>query len=155
MPASLWDPVTATLLPAGGDEAALPKFHQVFRGIRVHACVNLEILCNYCSQRSASRRKVPVPQGNRARGWPKTQNPQVNGFCQGRVGADGAAHAPTGPTCASSERVHKEKPPPLGLEKGREKQNIEICKPSTGWWLPGPSRAAPAPPSLPVSLAVP
>lgn len=22
-------------------------------------------------------------------------------------------------------------------EKGREKQNIEICKLSTGWWLPG------------------
>lgn len=33
--------------------------------------------------------------------------------------------------------VHRVNPPPLGLEKGREKQNIGICKPSTGGWLPG------------------
>lgn len=155
MAASLWDPVTAPLLPAGGDQAALPKFHQVFRGIRVHACVNLEILCNYCSQRSARPRKVPVPQGNQARGSPKPQNPLVNGFCQHRGGADGAGHAPTGPTCASSERRNHQ--PPLGPGKGGEKQNIVICKASTGWWHRGghgsfplaTSPAAPAPPHSP------
>lgn len=44
---------------------------------------------------------------------------------------------PQVPPLLVQKGVHKEKPPPLGLEKGREKQNIEICKPSTGWWLLG------------------
>lgn len=153
----MWDPVTAPLLPAGGDQAALPKFHQVFRGIRVHVCVNLEILCNYCSQRSARPRKVPVPQGNQARGSPKTQNPRVNGFCQDRGGADGAGHAPTDPTCASSERGAQGETTTPGTGERGGKQNIEICKPGTGWWHqgghgsfpPAASPAAPAPPRSP------
>lgn len=163
MPASLWDPVTAPLLPAGGDEAALPKFHQVFRGTRVHACVNLEIPCNYCSQRSASRRKVPVPRGNRARGSPKTGDPRVNGFCQDRAGADGAGRAPADPTCARSERGAQGETATPGTGKVREKQNIEIYRPSTGRWLPGQLRflfsgrmpCGPSTSSLPMSLAVP
>lgn len=44
---------------------------------------------------------------------------------------------PQVPPVLVQKGVHKEKTPPLGLEEGMEKQNIEICKPSTGWWLLG------------------
>lgn len=60
---------------------------------------------------------------------------------------------PQVPPVLVQKGVHKEKPPPLGLEKGREKQNIGICKPSTGWWLPGWPRflfSQHSPPSLAV-----
>lgn len=45
-------------------------------------------------------------------------------------------------------------------EKGREKQNIEICKLSTGWWLPGQLQflffgCIPCSPSTPLAPRVP
>lgn len=67
------------------------------------------------------------------------------------------AMLPQAPPVLVQKGVHKEKPPSLGLEKGGEKQIIEICKASTGWWHRGghssfplaASPAAPAPPRSP------
>lgn len=49
----------------------------------------------------------------------------------------GLATLPRVPPALVRKGMHKEKPPPTGLEKVGENQNIEICKPSTGWWLQG------------------
>lgn len=81
-------------------------------------------------------------------------------FARVGLGLMELAMLPQVPPVLVQKGVHKEKPPPLGLEKGREKQNIEICKPSTGWWLPGQPQflffgRIPGSPSTPLAPCVP
>lgn len=69
----------------------LIRYSEQFVCVRV---LNLEILCDYCSRRSAGRGKLSVRPGKPGAGMAKSARLASKGLLPTRVGADGTSHAP-------------------------------------------------------------